>query len=139
MLTNAFIGKTEKPNEEELAAELGPSKALWDRLLAELGEELQLVTQEWNTYSAKAGWSLRLMHGKRRILYLAPSRGAFTVSLILGDRAIQAARTGGLSARMVKMIDEGTRYPEGTAVRIEVRGAAALPAIRKLAAIKMEN
>ena len=92
MAPNAFIGKTGQPTEQELAAELGPSKALWDRLLTELAEEFNLVTQEWNSYSPKAGWSLRLKRLKRNILYLGPCHGSFRVMLILGDKAIAAAR-----------------------------------------------
>jgi len=139
MLPNAFIGKSERPTEEELAAELGPSKALWDRLLAELAEEFNLVTQEWNSYSRKAGWSLRLKQEKRNILYLGPCHGSFRVSFVLGDRAIEAARRGKLPARVMKWIAEGQRYPEGTGIRIEVKGPADLAGVKKLTAVKLEN
>jgi hypothetical protein len=33
---NAFIGKAKKPTDAELATALGPAKAVWDQLLAEL-------------------------------------------------------------------------------------------------------
>ena len=139
MLPNAFIGKNEKPTEEELAAELGRSKPLWDRLLAELAEEFNLLTQEWNSYSPKAGWSLRLKRQKRNILYLGPCHGSFRVAFILGDKAVRAARQGKLSQRVMKLIDRGERYPEGTGIRFDVKGPADIAAVRKLTAVKLEN
>jgi hypothetical protein len=57
MLPNAFIGKPEQPSAEELTAVLGPGKALWDQLLADLAAEFKLTIREWNTYSPKAGRS----------------------------------------------------------------------------------
>jgi hypothetical protein len=66
-LPNAFIGKSETPTDDDLAAELGRSaKTLWDRLLANLAEQHNVATREWNSYSAKAGWLLRLKRGARR-------------------------------------------------------------------------
>ena len=48
-------------------------ESLWNELLAALA----LPIQEWNSYSPKAGWSLKLKLGKRTIVYLAPARAAF--------------------------------------------------------------
>ena len=46
---NAFIGRAAAPEERDLSAELGPAKALWDRLLAELASECGLTGREWNS------------------------------------------------------------------------------------------
>jgi len=139
-LPNAFIGKSEMPTDDDLAAELGRSaKALWDRLLASLAEQHDIVTQEWNSYSPKAGWSLRLKRGKRAILYLSPCRGCFRASFALGGKAVEAARASGLPARVIEVIDSARRYAEGTGVRIEVNGRADVAVVLKLAAIKLAN
>jgi hypothetical protein len=61
------------------------------------------------------------------------------VALILGDRAVAAARKAGLPASLVRTIDEGARYPEGTAVRLLVKKASDLAGIRELAAVKLAN
>jgi len=139
MLPNAFIGKAERPTEQELAAALGPSKTHWDHLLAELAQQHELVTHEWNCYSRKAGWSLRLKRQKRNIVYLAPCEGSFRVAFILGDKAIAAARQSKLPKRVLQSIDEGQKYPEGTGVRIDVKGQRDLAGIARLAAIKIAN
>jgi Protein of unknown function (DUF3788) len=137
--TNAFIGRPTQPSDAQLAAALGPSKRLWDQLIGNLTSEFSLDEQEWNSYSSKAGWSLRLKRKKRNILHMAPLQGSFQIALILGDKAIQAARRCGLPKPILKMIAEAKRYPEGTAIRMQVRNEKDLAVIRSLAAIKVQN
>jgi len=139
MLPNAFIGKANQPTDAELTAELGESRRLWDDLLARLASECKIIDQEWNSYSKKAGWSLRLKVKKRNILYLSPCQGGFRVAFVLGDRAVTAARAGKLPRSIVKMVEEGQHYPEGTAVRFDVSGPKDVDAVVKLAAIKLQN
>jgi hypothetical protein len=139
MLTNVFIGKAKKPSDTELAAELGPAKSLWNELIVDLAEERVIDCQEWNSYSKKAGWSLRLKRKERNIVYLSPHRGCFTASFALGDKAVQAARQSGLPQQVLKIISEAKRYAEGTAVRIEVKTGKDMSVVKKLAAVKLEN
>jgi hypothetical protein len=138
MLTNAFIGKVQQPTDEELAAELGPAKLLWDKLLIDLAK-LHIDGEEWNSYSRKAGWALRVKRETRTILYLSPARGCFMASFALGKKALQTARKSGLPEPAIKMIDAAKRYAEGTAVRIEVHAAKDLAVVKKLAVAKLEN
>ncbi len=139
MLPNAFIGQAKKPTEDELSEALGGAKGLWDQLVAELAVEYGADIQEWNSYSPKAGWSLRLKHKKRNIVYLSPCRGSFRVALILGDKAVKAARQSGLPQRVIRIIKEAPRYPEGTGVRMDVKGPKDIAIVKKLANIKLEN
>jgi Protein of unknown function (DUF3788) len=136
---NAFVGKANKPSNDELAAALGPAKTLWDELASDLVRENQIDVQEWNSYSPKAGWSLRLKHGERTIVYLVPLRGSFQAALALGDKAVKAAQQSALPARARKIIAEAPRYAEGTGVRINVDGSEDVSAVKKLARIKSEN
>ena len=135
MSPNAFIGRTKPPTDEELSTELGAARALWDELLTELA----LPIQEWNSYSPKAGWSLKLKLKKRTILYLAPCHGSFRVAFILGAKAVEAARQSKLSKALLKIIDEAPRYPEGTGVRLEIAAHKDLAAVKKLAEVKLAN
>jgi hypothetical protein len=139
VLPNAFIGKLQKPTEDDLTAELGSTKALWDHLLADLVAEFHTDAQEWNSYSIKAGWSLRVKQKKRAILYMSPCRGCFQVSFALGDKAMQSARQSKLPAKVLKLINEAKRYPEGSAVRIEVGSPGDVAIVKKLASFKLAN
>jgi hypothetical protein len=135
MSPNAFIGRTKPPTDDELSAELGAVRVLWDELLTELA----LPIQEWNSYSPKAGWSLKVKLGKRTILYLAPCHNSFRVAFVLGAKAVEAARQSKLPKAVIKIIDAAPRYPEGTGVRLEIKARKDLAAVRKLAEVKLAN
>jgi hypothetical protein len=136
---NAFIGKSERPSEPDLAKALGPVKPVWDGLLADLEAELGVSLQEWTSYSLKAGWSLRLKRGKRTIVWMAPCEGCFRVAFILGEKAVLAARQCGLSAAALRALDEAEKYPEGTGVRLLIKGPKDVPTVKKLAVVKLAN
>jgi Protein of unknown function (DUF3788) len=135
---NAFIGKAKAPTEAEVDAALGATAALWKQLVDWMAEQ-GAGESEWNSYSLKAGWALKLKQKKRTIVYLAPCAGHFRVAFILGDRAVAAARKGDLAKSTLKLLDEAPRYAEGTGVRLMVKAAKDLGAIKKLALIKMAN
>lgn len=139
MLVNAFIGKQEEPSDSEVEKELGSTKPYWDRLLAALTEHCDCDGREWNSYSRKAGWSLKVKRKDRTIVYLSPSRGCFMASFALGDNAVKAARQAKLPASALTLLDHAKRYAEGTAVRIEVHGSKDVAVVEKLAAIKLKN
>jgi len=139
MTPNAFIGKTKQPTDGELTAALGPARATWDQLLADLAQEYGASVQEWNSYSPKAGWSLRVKRKARTIVWLGPRKGSFIAAFVLGDKAMRATRTSKLPQRIVKIMDAAPKYPEGTGVRITLKTPKDLAAVKTLAAIKLAN
>jgi hypothetical protein len=137
VLPNAFIGLAARPDDAHLTLALGSSRHAWDQLVAALAADCDV--EEWKSYSPKAGWTLRLLRGKRAIVYLSPGKGDFTASFALGDRAIEAAHSAGLPGKIMRIIREARKYAEGTGVRIDVKTARDVPAVCKLAAIKLAN
>ena len=77
---------------------------------------------------------MRLKSGERNIVYLIAGAGEFEAALVLGDRAVAAARDRGLAA----MVEGAKRYAEGTAVRLPVKSAKDIATVKKLVAIKLE-
>jgi hypothetical protein len=138
-MPNAFINKRDQPTRQELDAVLGAAGLLWDKLVTDLADDHGIVTQEWKSTSPKYGWSLRLKREKRTIVYLSPSKNCFNASLVLGGRAVEAARRSKLPQAVLKAIDESLRYAEGTGVRLLVKQAREVAIVTKLAAIKLEN
>jgi len=133
-MTNAFVGRTERPSDKELASALGAAFKLWEQLIQELS-----LSQEWNSYSPKAGWSLKLKKKDRTILYLSPCACCFRASFALGDKALKSALASKFPKSTLKLIAEARKYAEGTAVRIEVHKPADLLAVEKLAQIKLDH
>jgi hypothetical protein len=139
MTPNAFIGKLTVPTDPELATALGNAKSVWDQLLAELEQDFGLKVREWKCYSPKTGWSMRVKRKERTIVWLGPHEGSFQVVYILGDKAMQAARATKFPARIVKAIAEAPKYMEGSGVRLTMKTPRDVPAVKRLAAIKIEN
>jgi len=140
-LKNAFIGRTERPSEDEVRAVLGETAGLWQDFVDWLAEKHNVREQEWKAvYPAKYGWSARLKLKGRTIVYLGPREGSFVASFVLGDRAVAAAKKArGLSKEALSALAEAPKYAEGTGVRLEVSEPADLAAVRKLAEIKLAN
>ena len=136
---NAFIGKAGRPTDADLEKALGPTKPVWDGLIADLAAQHDVSIQEWKCYSVKTGWALRLMRGKRTIVWLAPCEGCFQVAFILGEKAVQAARQCGLSAPALRALDEAPKYPEGTGIRLLIKGPRDIPTVKKLTVVKLAN
>jgi len=136
---NPFAGHADKPTDKAVASILGPSLSLWKDLVEDLKCDLEVDTAEWHSASVKYGWSLSLQLKKRNIVYLGPRNGWFLAAFALGDKAIAAARKSTLPAGVLKTLAEAKRYPEGTAVRIEVRTPKDAEAVLALAKIKIGN
>ena len=136
---NAFIGKLTQPTPKELAGKLGSAKDLWNHVVSDVTSECGITDKEWNCYSPKAGWSLRLKQKKRNIVYLSPCDKSFRVAFILGEKAMRVAKNTEFSAKYVKLITEAVRYPEGSAIRLEVTNSEDVAFVKQLAKIKVEN
>lgn len=137
-LPNAFTGRKTPPSEKELAACLGPSLPVWNQLIAWLATK-GIARGEWKSISPKYGWGLRPALGKRTILYLGPCQGCFRVSLVLGDKAVAAARASDLPKSVIQEIAGAKRYAEGTGVRLFVQTTADLEPVKQLVEIKCDN
>lgn len=138
-IKNAFAGKTRPPTAEEIAAALRSTALLWDEILAWFAAEHGVTLQEWKSYSTKYGWSLQLKLKKRTIVRMSPQNGCFQVLSILGDKAVKAALASNLPKSLVKTISDAPRYPEGTGIRLTIKTARDLAAVKRLAPFKLAN
>jgi len=137
---SAFLGKTERPGDAELAAALGETASLWKEFIDWMANEMGATGQEWKGICVKKyGWSLRLKQKNRNIVYLGPGKGCFMASFVLSDKAVRAAKAARLPRAVAQAIAAAPRYPEGTGLRVVVHQPAEMAAIRKLAAIKIAN
>ena len=139
MAYSIFAEKTKKPGNDELALSLGRTQTLWNELRNLVAREFDPLTEDW-VYSGKNyGWSLRLKQKKRAILYMTPGERCFRVAFAFGEKAVQAAHQGNLPTSILSIIDEAPKYPEGRAIRLEVKKKEDVRAAVRLAGIKMAN
>jgi hypothetical protein len=137
---NAFVGKANQPSDTEVASVLGPAAPLWSELIEEVSSDGGSLTQEWKGIVVhKYGWSLRLKQKSRNIIFMSPCHNCFRVAFTLSDKAVAAAKEAHLPKAVSHALATAPRYPEGTGLRLTVNRPADLPAIRKIARIKLAN
>lgn len=139
MALSIFDDKAKKPRDTEIADALGRAKRSWDELKDHLVQTFGSLSQEWKFYGKGSGWTLRLKHKRRTIVYSAPRRGSFVVVFVFGEGAVEAARKSTLPRSILALINDATPYVEGRSVRVEVRRRKDLDIIKELVAIKMAN
>ena len=136
MALSVFDERTRPPTNDQLRAVLGRAHRPWTQLLALIGDRIEAAVPVWKF---STGWSLRVLHKDRVIVYLIPQQDQFLVSFALGEKAVAAAHAANLSAAILSIIDEAPRYAEGRGVRIPVRSSRQLTTLARLARIKHEN
>lgn len=136
---NAFVGRAAAPTDADLTEALGAARGLWDAVVADLAARHGATERAWHSYSPKAGWALRVLRKGRVIVYLAPRRGSFLAAFALGAKAMTAAGAEDLPPDVRKVLRDAPRYAEGSAVRIDVTGAAHVAAVSRIAAAKIAH
>jgi hypothetical protein len=132
-----FVDKAHPPATGAVATSLGKAADLWVSLKERIASQHPPMSEEWVFGGKAAGWSLRLKRKSRAIVYLTPCRGYFRASFALGEKAVLAAHSIGLPDAILAVIDDAPRYVEGRAVRLEIRRAADVQIVAKIAAVKM--
>ena len=118
---------------------LGQTAELWNELISGVRSSFDPLDEDWGFSGKKWGWALRLKHGKRAVLYLTPTDGFFYAGFALGQKAVDAAREGGLPLAVLETIDSSPKYAEGRGVRLEIRTQEDVASAVLLARIKMRN
>jgi uncharacterized protein DUF3788 len=138
MPSSAFDVRAHRPTEREVRSALGAAAPFWASLIEAVREQCTPVTEEWSFASAKVGWSMRLKHGDRIVLYLTPQEGRFVTGVVLGDKAVSAAKAAGrVSEAALAVVSAAPKYAEGRGIRLTVASAAELAIARELALIKV--
>jgi len=139
MAFSASDDKSREPTAAAVAETLVGTADLWNELREQVASQFDPLAEDWTFSGKKWGWSLRLKHKKRAVLYITPSTGFFNVGFALGEKAVAAAHASDLPQSLLEIIDGSQKYAEGRGVRLEVRSSADLEDVIKLAAIKMAN
>lgn len=138
MAPSVFLDKTQPPGAQDLVRVLGRSKRWWDDIAGFVAQQYGPITETWGFSGKKYGWSLGLKQKKRSILYLVPGQKTFICSFALNEKAATEARARRLPANLLKMIEGAPRYPEGRAVRMEIKTVSSVESAKKLITVKME-
>jgi len=137
MALSIFDDKSHSPSSDDLAALLGRTARLWNRLLDDVCIRHPPIEPVWNFGGAKYGWSLRLRQKDRIVLYLIPQMGQFLAGIVLGEKAVRLAQQSDSPAGILAIIDAAPRYAEGRGIRFPVTRKTDVDVVLKLTAIKL--
>lgn len=137
MALSAFENKGLPPDPRDLTRVLGRAARHWATLISRVTAEYPGLTQHWHFAGSKFGWSMRLRQKERVALYLTPQRGSFLAGVVLGEKAVRAARNADAHPDLLAIIEEAPKYAEGRGIRISVSAAKQVKAVRKLLDFKM--
>ena len=133
-----FPDKSCMPKDADLARALGRAKKQWDDL-ADAVAACPEAKPEWKHYGKKSGW-IFVIRGKRsNLMYMIPHDKYFGASFAFGEKAVQAALESDLPAAIIEIVRQAKKYPEGRAIRLQIKSAADAKAAGQLLAIKVEN
>ena len=139
MSTNDFNDKQVMPDEAALAAEIGETKEVLDRICSFIETETGQLTKEWKHYGQKSGWTLKLLSKKRNLLFVGPEEGYFIIAFVFGDRAVEAVVKSQLPEPIKNDLQNARKYAEGRGIRFEIRDDRDLDSVLQLIRIKIEN
>lgn len=134
---SAFLDRAVVPDDAAAAAVLGPMAESFATLRAHVASRFGPLTEVWSWSGKAYGWTLALKRKKRPLLYLTPEVGWFRASVALSDAAVVAAQGAGLPEEVLATIAAAPRFPEGLAVRIEVRDGWQVEGVERLVAVRV--
>ena len=80
MALSILDNKSVVPNESTLLDVLGETFQIWKDIIKYVREKCGDIQEIWKFTGQKYGWSMRVKHKKRTILYLIPSKEYFMVA-----------------------------------------------------------
>ena len=122
------------PSADELASILGKSYGAFQAL----AHDRAGATCEWKRYSKKGPWVVKVSEGERTLFYLTPKADQFEVTVVLGERATEAALAGRVRPELHAAIRSAKLYVEGRPVRVVVASKAELAGVAELVAVKLK-
>lgn len=138
MSVSVFDSKMVQPNDQMLAAELGPTYNFLEAIRLYITQNYGDVTPEWKFYGQKSGWILKLLSKKRNVLFLIPFRGYFRVAFTFGDKATDKVLDSSVPDFIKHELFVAKKYAEGRTIHLEVNNEEQCSYVLELISIKME-
>lgn len=138
MSLSVFDDPDQPPGPAILRRRLGPAATSWKALVDGVAERCGPVEELWSFGGAKFGWSLRLLRKGRVLLYLTPQEGRLLAGLVLGGKAVAAAREAGLPPALLAQVEAAPQYAEGRGLRVEISGPDEAEGLVRLVGLKAD-
>jgi hypothetical protein len=135
-MPSVFLDPRSAPGARELERALGKCAAPWQALVDGLVEAHPPLAPAWSWSGKSHGWILKLARRGKALVYLVPGEGGFAASFALREKAHEAALARKWPAAVLEALRDAREFREGRHVRLELRKAADLAAVRALVALQ---
>lgn len=139
MEDNLFDDKSVVPDGRSVLKALGDMATVWLDLRKYIQENYGPAIEEWKYYGPTSGWTMKFISKKRNLFFFTAIRGGFNVFFMFDDKAVDAIERSDLPKNIIDEVKNGTRYPEGRELRLEVKDKRTAVTVRSLIKIKAEN
>jgi hypothetical protein len=136
LAAQSMFDPSHSPEWAALATYLGDAAPLWNAIIGSVRKRAPQLVETWHFAGPKVGWTLRIVEKSRILVYLTPEEGRIRVGLVLGGKAVAAARVSGLSAAAASIVDNAPKYAEGHGVRFHIASKKDMAPVDELLAIK---
>lgn len=127
-----------EPNENILKAELENTYSLYLTIKSEIMKFSEEVQPTWKYYGKKNGWLLKLISGKRNVLFIIPQKGHFKISFTFGESVFNDIMNSEVKETIKNVFFKTKRYAEGRTFQLKVENEEILHDIKTLINIKMK-
>lgn len=128
-----------EPDEKMLMSEIGSVYSIYKSIESEVREFKHGVQPIWKFYGKKNGWLLKLMSGKRNVLFIVPQKGYFRISFTFGNSLFDEIKNSDVNENIKNDFFQTKKYAEGRTIQLSVDNELILQDIIALIKIKMKK
>lgn len=89
MFAEVFTDCRQLPSEKELHRALDSSFGAWKKLVGIIKRRFPEARQQWRYYNTTRGWVMIIRNHSHTLLYLAPGRGSFSITILLSEDVVR--------------------------------------------------
>ena len=138
MNTDFLSDKTAEPDDIKVVELLADKALLWAEFKAFLKNNIGEVKEDWKFYSAKSGWIMKVLLGKRNLFFMKPGDSTFLIAFVFGDKAVAEVIKSSLPDGIKTELSEAKKYAEGRGLQVHVKTADEIEIVKKLVEIKVK-
>jgi hypothetical protein len=89
MFAEVFTDCRQLPSEKELHRALNSAFGAWKKLVGIIQRRFPEARQQWRYYNTTKGWVMIIRNHSHTLLYLAPGRGSFSITILLSEHMVR--------------------------------------------------
>lgn len=139
MDTIIFGDKSVVPDAVMLVGVLGNSANYYAEIVSYIENTYGSLSLEWKFYGKNSGWTMKMLNGKRNVMFLIPREGYFRLAFTFGEKAFAEVMASSVPQTVKDELAGAVKYAEGRGVQLPVNTLDDLFAAKTLVDIKIAN